>query len=229
MKVLLIEDNHLLAKSIKKGLEHNGFTVEHCADGIKGEKALWWSHKDIDVLVLDLMLPGKSGEQICLEAREKGIKTPIIMLTAKDLMENKLAGFQLGADDYLTKPFEFTELLARIRALLRRPSHSYIPDACEIGDLRVDFSARQVKHKDSKQALKLSPREFDVLEFLVRHKNQAVSRDTIFDNVSDFAADNWSNTIDVHIKNLRKKLYHKGHEDFIQTVRGVGYRLEIPK
>ena len=229
MKILLIEDNQLLAKSIKKGLEHNGFVVEHFADGIEGEKALWWNHKEIDVLLLDLMLPGKTGEQICMDARKKGIRTPIVMLTAKDLMEDKLTGFQFGADDYLTKPFEFAELLARIRAILRRPSDTYVPDSCKIGNLEIDFSARRINNTQTNQVINLSPREFDVLEFLVRHKNQAVSRDTIFDSVSDFAADNWSNTVDVHIKNIRKKLYHKNHENFIQTVRGIGYRLEIPK
>lgn len=223
MKILLIEDNRLLSKSIRKGLEIQGISVEIFYDGIQGEQFLWMNHASLDLVILDLMIPGKSGEMICESARKNGIEIPILMLTAKDTLENKLKGFSVGADDYLTKPFEFAELLARVRALLRRPRNVKI-EQIKIGDLNIDFGARKILYNTSE--IILSPKEWAVFEYLHRHQNQAVSRDSIFENVSDFAKDNWSNTIDVHIKNLRKKLYHLKHEDFIKTIRGVGYRLE---
>lgn len=223
MKILLIEDNRLLSKSIAKGLEQEGFSVEVFYDGVQGEQFFWMNHGLIDLVILDLMIPGKSGEMICESARKNGIKIPILMLTAKDSLEHKLNGFAIGADDYLTKPFEFAELLARIRALLRRPKNIKI-EQIKIGNLQIDFTARKILYQDVE--ILLSPKEWAVFEYLYYHQNQAVSRDSIFENVSDFAKDNWSNTIDVHIKNLRKKLYHSGHEDFIKTIRGIGYRLE---
>lgn len=223
MKILLIEDNRLLSKSIRKGLEQQGISAEVFYNGIQGEQFLWMNHSIIDAVILDLMIPGKSGEAICEDARKNNIKTPILMLTAKDTLENKLNGFALGADDYLTKPFEFAELLARIRAILRRPE-SVQTEKIKIGELDINFSARKITHKNI--STDLSPKEWAVLEYLYRHQNQAVSRDNIFENVSDFAKDNWSNTIDVHIKNLRKKLYYSNNEDFIKTIRGIGYLLE---
>jgi len=222
MKILLIEDNQVLAKSLIRGLKNEGFSVEHFVRGDDGLKFLYFNHTSLDLLLLDLMLPGKSGEEICREARANKIEIPILMLTAKGEVSQKVAGLNLGADDYLAKPFDFSELVARIRALLRRKPHLEDEKIKLTADIIFDSQAKKVTRKS--REISLSPKEFAILEVLVRNRGRALTRDQIFERVSDFASDNWSNSIDVHIKNIRKKLFT--NEDPIKTVRGVGYRLE---
>ncbi len=222
MKILLIEDNQALAKSLIRGLKNKGFMVEHFTRGDDGQKFLYFNHTSLSLLILDLMLPGKSGEEICRELRENKIEIPVLMLTAKSEIAQKVSGLNLGADDYLAKPFNFNELVARIRALLRRKPHLEDVKVHLTKDIIFDSEAKTVFQKS--REISLSPKELAILEILVRHRGQALTRDQIFERVSDFSSDNWSNSIDVHIKNIRKKLFTD--EDPIKTIRGVGYRLE---
>jgi len=224
MKIFLIEDNKILAKSLRKGLKGEGFVVEHFLQGDKGLRFLLVHHKAIDVVILDLMLPMVSGEEICKRVREKGIDIPIIMLTAKDATQEKINGLNIGADDYLAKPFSFEELVARIRALLRRQPKLQKQIIQLSENVVLDFQKKAVFKKDIEQII--SPKELAILELLAKNKGMTLSRENIFDKVTDFAADNWSNSIDVHIKNIRKKLFKDEKYDPIKTVRGIGYRLE---
>jgi len=223
MKIFLIEDNHILAKSLIRGFKQNGFIVKHFLRGDDGENFFLMHKNSFDILILDLMLPGKSGEEICKNIRENSIEIPILMLTAKSSTENKVNGLMIGADDYLVKPFDFDELLARIHALTRRKPHLEKREIYLTKNILFDFQKKGV-YKNNKEVF-LSPKEFSVLETLVLNKNKALSRDQIFEKISDFAADNWSNSIDVHIKNIRKKLF-KDEKDPIKTIRGIGYRLD---
>ena len=224
MKILLLEDNRVLAKSLVKGLKQEGFVVESFLRGDDGLKFLLWHHENIDILILDLMLPGISGEEICTQIRSKKINTPIIMLTAKGEVEDKVRGLNLGADDYLTKPFEFDELVARINALLRRQPEVQKEIIKLSKNVVIDMLKKEV-YKNQKPKT-LSPKEFAILEFLVKNRGQALNREQIFNKVMDFAADNWSDSIDVHIKNIRKKLFKDEKYDPIKTIRGIGYRLD---
>jgi DNA-binding response OmpR family regulator len=177
-----------------------------------------------DAVILDLMLPGKSGEEICTSIRDKKIDVPILMLTAKDTVADKVNGLNIGADDYLTKPFEFDELVARLRALLRRRPQVQSVQIQLTPTVMIDFGKMAV-YKGNREVI-LSPKEYAILEVLANNEGQALTREQIFDKVMDFAADNWSNAIDVHIKNIRKKLFKDEKYDPIKTVRGVGYRLD---
>lgn len=224
MKILLIEDNRLMAKSLVKGLKNKGYSVEHCITGNEGEDFLLRHHGSIDLVLLDLMLPSKSGEEICKTVREKGIETPILMLTAKSDTTSKVEGFNAGADDYLTKPFAFEELLARISALTRRKPHIESENFPLAPDIFLNFTKKIVVKNG--QEVSLSPKEFALLEALCKNAKITLSRDELFSQMSDFAAENWSNSVDVHIKNIRKKLFSDTHGDPIQTIRGIGYCLE---
>jgi len=224
MKVFLVEDNRVLAKSLVRGLKQEGFLVEHFVRGDDGNKFFLINHKMFDVVILDLMLPGKSGEEICASIREKKIDVPVLMLTAKDTTKDKVTGLNIGADDYLTKPFEFDELVARLRALLRRKTQIQSEQIQLSPSVMIDFQ-RVAVYKNNKE-IAFSPKEYAILETLAKNKGQALTREQIFDKVMDFAADNWSNSIDVHIKNIRKKLFKDEKYDPIKTVRGVGYRLD---
>lgn len=224
MKILLIEDNTLLAKSLIRGLKEKKITVEHFTRGDDGERFCLNHHREIDLIILDLMLPGKSGESVCHSLREGGIQVPILILSAKDQKKDIVEGLDLGADDYLIKPFEFQELLARMYALYRRKDKKI-----EIGNIvisnsvEIDFRKREV-YKNGK-IVKISPKEFAVLEVLLKYRGKALSRLEIFNEVNDFADSPWSNSIDVYIKNLRKKLFYDERE-VIKTIRGLGYRMD---
>jgi len=222
MKILLIEDNQILAKSLIRGLKNKNFTIEHFVRGDDGLEFLYLNHSLLDLLILDLMLPGKSGEEICQLLRKNKIEIPILILTTKGEIYQKVTGLNLGADDYLTKPFNFDELLARINALLRRKPHLEDTNIQLTTDIIFKFNTKTVLCKS--REISLSPKELAILEILIRNRGQVLSRDQIFERVSDFASDNWSNCIDVHIKNIRKKLFI--NEDPIKTVRGIGYLLE---
>lgn len=221
MRILVIEDQEKLARSIKKGLEHKGYAVDTLPDGEHGMRRLEFNHLDYDLVVLDVMLPIMNGFELCKSVRKKGITLPIIMLTAKDTLENKIEGLDAGADDYLVKPFAFGELLARVRALLRRPLEA-VDSVLAVGSITMDTVKRTVTKNDKE--VMLSVKEFAILEQFMRHPGEILSRETIISHVWDFASDTFSNIVDAHIKNLRKKLQQK-HEKIFETIHGVGYRF----
>ena len=227
MKICLVEDNRMLARSLIKGLRANRHQVEHFFRGDDAKNFLFLHHSSIDVIILDRMLPGMSGDELCQALRANNIETPILMLTAKSATDDTVEGLLMGADDYLKKPFEFSELLARLHALSRRKPHIEKDIFFITKNTFLDFQKREVIQNG--QEVHLSPKEFSVLEVLAKNAGIALSRDEIFERVCDFASDNWSNTIDVHIKNIRKKLFSGSDEDPIKTVRGIGYRLEPQK
>lgn len=222
MKLLMIEDESQIANLVRAGLEREGYAVDWVADGLAGEKRIELYHGDYDLVILDLMLPGKNGVEICKAVRAKGIAIPILILTAKSYVDDKISALDGGADDYLTKPFDFKELLSRIRTLLRRPKGKLVTELrCD--DIVLNPSSRKVfiSGKETKFTLK----EFSILEYLMRHPNKVVTRDDILFNVWDFHFDSFSNVVDVHINHLRKKINKGKRKNFLETIRGVGYRL----
>ncbi len=225
MRILIIEDEHKIARSIGKGLEQEGFAVDLSYTGTDGYDLA--STEDYDLVVLDLMLPGLDGQEVCTKLREKNIQIPILMLTAKSELEDKVAGLYNGADDYLTKPFAFTELLARIRALLRRPNNM-LPSKLSCGDLQIDTQTFTVQ-RDGKD-IALSRREFSLLEYLMRNKNNILTKEKIIEHVWNYDADVLPNTVEVYVGYLRNKIDRKfkKHPALIKTVRGFGYKIEEP-
>jgi DNA-binding response OmpR family regulator len=222
MKICIIEDEIKLASALKKGLEQLGYPVDYFNDGVIGERHLVHHIQDYDILILDLLLPGKDGFAICQNLRSKNIYLPILVLTARSSIKDKVMLLDLGADDYLTKPFSFNELLARIRALMRRPKES-LPAKIQVKDLTIDPANRKSYYKSIE--IQLTLKEFMILEFLVNHRNQIVTRDQLARNLWNDDSDVFSNVIDVHIKNLRKKLSACTSEDLLETIRGTGYKL----
>lgn len=220
MRILLIEDQPSIGKLVKDGLENEGFAVDWLEDGESAQLRIELNHEDYDLVLLDLMLPKRDGLTVCKNVREQNIKTPILMLTAKDSQDDIITGLNLGADDYLVKPFSFEVLLARIRAILRRPA-AVLPSEMRAKDVKLDTSAKKAYRNG--QEIKLTLKEFSLLEYLMRHPNQVLTRDQILGNVWDFAFDSFSNVVDVHITNLRKKI--NDHGSLVETVHGVGYRL----
>jgi len=220
MKILIIEDYDPLRESLCQGLVENGFAVDAAGDGEEGYGFVVTGQ--YDVIVLDLRLPDMDGLEILRRLRRKGNPVHVLILTAKDTVQDRVTGLDLGADDYLVKPFEFTELLARIRALVRRKYESKTPLA-RIGNLEVDTVARKAR-RDGKD-LHLTSREFAILELLILRAGRVVSRDEIRENVYDFAAETESNVIDVYIGRLRKKLEKEGGSPLLHTKRGFGYIL----
>lgn len=223
MRVLIVEDEEKLAESLKKGLEKEGYAADYVMDGEAGQRRIEMSHKDYDVVVLDLMLPKKDGFEICKEIRAENITIPILVLTARDATDDKVQALDAGADDYLVKPFSLQELLARIRALLRRPEQT-LPVELSIHDLVLNTTTRKVYRKNKEVQLTL--KEFGLLEYLMRHPNQVLTREQILDHLWDFAFDSFSNVVDVHMKNLRKKVDGNNSEKLLETIRGVGYRIK---
>ncbi len=225
MRILIIEDQEKLALSIKKGLEHHGYAVDALYDGGQGLRRIEHSHEDYDLVILDLMLPTTDGITICKTIRDKVIKIPVIMLTAKDTLANKVDGLNVGADDYLVKPFEFAELVARVHALLRRPVETFVPEITLRG-ISLNTVTRKVTKNQTD--IELTTKEFAILEQFLRHPNEVLSRDKIMSHVWDFAFEGFSNVVDAHIKNLRKKLHSNNksnNEEIFETIHGVGYRF----
>lgn len=221
MRILIIEDEEALAQRIRKILQNERYTAEVCFDGNEGlEQALV---EPYDLIILDVMLPGIDGFQILSELRREGISVPVLMLTAKTQVEDKVSGLDLGADDYLTKPFAVPELLARVRSLLRRKS-DVKSTALTIGDLKIDTATHGVKKDD--HDIELTTKEYAILEFLLYNQNHVVSRMSIAEHVWGDNLDMFTmtNFVDVHIKNLRKKIGDS--KNMIKTVRGVGYMLK---
>ncbi len=222
MRVFIAEDQDKLAKAIKRGLEHKGFAVDTLPHGGEAFEHLIIHHATYDVIVLDLMLPGRTGHDICRSLRERSIKTPILVLTARSATADKVVLLNDGADDYLTKPFSFAELIARLQALMRRPD-DVLPTELVVGDLRLDPGTHRVFLDEVE--LKMTAKEFALLEFFMRHSGQILDRERILDHVWDFNFNSFSNVVDVHVKNLRKKLGQSEEKLFIETVEGVGYRF----
>lgn len=223
MRILIIEDNEKLALSLKKGLSKNGYAADCIHDGQQGAEHFFVNNPDYDAVILDLMLPNRSGLDICTAARERGISTPIIILTAKDTKADSITLLNAGADDYIVKPFAFEELLARLRAVTRRPAQS-LPTELTIGALRLDTNTRKVYVGADEVALTL--KEFSILELFMRNPDRVLTREFILDHVWDFNFNSLSNVVDVHVKNLRQKLADTQQGDIIETVVGVGYRLK---
>jgi len=221
MRILVIEDEEKLARSIKKGLEHHGYAVDVVFDGGQGWRKLELNHTEYDIVITDIMLPTMDGLAICKALRDNNITIPVLMLTAKDSLENKIEGLNIGADDYMIKPFDFPELVARVNALLRRPIQTVLVDLC-VRDVIMHTAAKKVTRGGTE--ILLTGKEYSVLEQFMRHPDQLLSRKQIMDHVWDFEFDGLSNVVDVHVKNLRKKLQKKGAK-FLETVHGSGYRL----
>ena len=222
MRVLVIEDNPKMAGAIQRGLRENGYAADVSYAGFEGEELA--AGGQYDVILLDLMLPDRDGVDVCRNLRRRCVKTPILMLTALSGTDDKVAGLDAGADDYLGKPFEFDELLARLRALLRRGEASEGRHlACD--DLKLDLYSRRAMRKDV--AVDLSNKEFALLEYFMRNPNRVLSRAQIAEKVWDLNFDPGSNVIDVYVSGLRKKL-DRGHErGLIHTVKGAGYRFGV--
>lgn len=222
MKILVVEDEHKIANSIKKGLEIESYVVDVAYDGEEGYDLA--SSEDYDVIVLDLMLPKIDGMTICQKLRKEGSHTPILILTAKDQLEDKVDGLNYGADDYLVKPFAFAELLARIRALSRRPKKT-VSSVLNVEDLSLNTLSYEVER--ASKVISLSRKEFSLLEYLMRHPNKIVTKEQIMNNVWNYDADILPNTVEVYIGYLRDKVDEpfKERPILIHTVRGFGYKI----
>jgi DNA-binding response OmpR family regulator len=222
MRVLIVEDEKKLAEALKKGLERQGYAVDWLDDSEKARTRVLLYKDEYDIILLDLMLPGVDGATICRDAREQGVLTPIIILTARDETPYKVELLNCGADDYVTKPFSFEELLARMQAVLRRPE-SHLSPVLSIRDIELDTAGRRVTQGGKEVSLTL--KEFALLEFFMRQPDRAMTREAILDHAWDFDFPGFSNVLDVHMKNLRKKLDHYDDTPLFETIRGVGYRL----
>lgn len=223
MRILVVEDEVKIANSIKKGLEQERFAVDIAYDGINGYDLA--SDGSYDVIVLDLMLPGLDGLSICKRLREEEkVDTPILILTARGEVEDKVKGLNIGADDYLSKPFAFSELIARIKALTRRPKKT-VTTLLSVDDLSLNTLTFEVKRNET--LIDLSKKEYSLLDYLLRHKNTVVSKDQIIENVWNYESDILPNTVEVYIGYLRDKIDRKfpKHKQLLKTVRGFGYKI----
>jgi DNA-binding response OmpR family regulator len=223
MRVLLIEDDRKAARLLAKGLQEEGFVVDVAPTGEDGEERA--AVNEYDLIVLDWLLPGKDGLAVCRALRVSGSSTPILMLTARDSVADRVSGLSTGADDYLTKPFAFAELLARIRALLRRSRFAQ-PALLRVADLTLDPATRRVTRGSGR--VTLTPTEYGILEVLMRNPGEVVSRTRLAERVWDEASEVLDNLVDVHVSHLRKKIDREASVPLINTIRGVGYRLGLP-
>jgi two-component system OmpR family response regulator len=220
MRVLVVEDEAKMAALLKRGLEHEGYAVDVAGDG--GE-ALWAAREfDFDAIVLDAMIPEPDGFEVCRTLRSEGRWTPVLLLTARDAVDDRVQGLDAGADDYLTKPFAFSELFARIRALTRRDLGAR-PTVLEVGDLVLDPATRQVRRGDTE--ISLSAKQFAILEQFMRRPGEVLTRADLLEHVWDFAYEGTSNLVDVYVRTLRERIDRPFGVDSIETVRGAGYRL----
>ena len=220
MRILVVEDEKGLAHLIRRGLTEEGYAVDVAYDGEEGES--FAESVPYDLIVLDIVLPRKDGFQVCSNLRKKGIKVRVLMLTGRDSVADRVKGLDTGADDYLIKPFQFEELTARIRALLRREIANASP-VIQVGDITLNTATREVKRRG--RAIDLNNKEYAILEYLMRNVNMVITRQMIEDHVWNFSLESSSNLVDVYIRRLRSKLDNPGEESLIETVRGAGYRL----
>jgi len=222
-RVLVIEDSMKMAGLLKRGLEEEGYAVDVARTG---EEGVWIAEESpADAIVLDVMLPDVDGFEVCRRIRQAGRWAPVLMLTAKDAVEDRVRGLDVGADDYLTKPFAFSELAARLRALVRRGAQER-PTVLVVGDLSLDPATRAVHRGGT--PVELTPKEFALLEFFMRHPGEVLSRMRLIEHVWDWAYEGGSNVVDVYVKYLREKVDRPFGLETIQTVRGAGYRLRDP-
>ena len=221
MRILVVEDDPRMASVIARGLREQSYAVDVAQDGDDG--LYQCSINDYDLIVLDVLLPQRDGFQVCRELRARGTATPVLMLTARAAVDDRITGFEAGADDYLTKPFSFRELLARIHALLRRDSH-LLPDEIQIGDLIINSASHRVSRAG--RSVQLTAKEYALLEYLARRSGQLVSRADIAAHVWDNDFDPFSNTIEVYMNRLRKKIDDGHLTKLLHTRRGEGYILE---
>ncbi len=220
MRVLVVEDGIKMASLIRRGLREEGFAADVA---VKGEDALWMAGAtEYDLIVLDVMLPGIDGFETCRRLRSDGVWAPVLMLTARDSVEDRVSGLDTGADDYLTKPFSFAELLARLRALGRR-GHVGQPTVLRAGDLHLDPAARRVGRGDTE--VSLSAKEFALLETFMRNPGRVLDRFELLEHAWDYEYENRSNVVDVYVRYLREKIDRPFGVESIETVRGAGYRL----
>ena len=223
-KILLIEDDPGLCLTLRDRLKKEGYVVDICNDGESGFDLA--TNQAYDLIILDLMLPKKSGNDVCRDLRQMGLAIPILMLTARHQTVDKVLGLKLGADDYLTKPFEMLELLARVEALLRRATRAFAParDVYQFGSIRVDFRKTEVQRHD--EALALSAKEFQLLRYFIDHRGETLNRETLLQEVWGYSAVPYTRTVDVHIRHLREKLEKEPKDpEFIFTVRNIGYKF----
>jgi DNA-binding response OmpR family regulator len=223
MRILVVDDDRRLCAVIKRGLLEEAYAVDLAYDGEEGEYLA--EINPYDLIILDIMLPNKDGIEVCRELRAKKINTPILMLTAKDTVEDRVKGLDTGADDYLVKPFAFNELLARVRALLRREAMSKSPEL-RVGDLTLNTLTRQVWR--GQRPIELTAKEYVILEYFMRHPNVVVTRTMVEEHAWDYDFDSLSNLVDVYMRRLRRKIDNEGEDSLIQTLRGAGYRLRAP-
>ena len=221
MRILVIEDDPTVGQYVKRGLEEHRWSVDLTTDGEEGERRA--SSEAYDLVVLDMRLPGKSGIEVLHSLRAKGFKRPVLVLTAQDAVDAKVATLRAGADDYVTKPFAFEELLARVEALSRRPRALASP-VLHVGDLEIDQATREVRRAGER--IELTPKEYTVLEYLARHAGRVMSRTLITEYAWGYHFDPGTNIVDVVINHLRKKIDAKHARKLISTVRGVGYVLK---
>ena len=223
MKILLIEDEPQVVEFLRKGLTEKGYETEVAYDGKMGERLA--SKEDIDLIILDVILPNINGYELCKRIREKGIQVPVLMLTALGTTDDKVTGFDAGADDYLVKPFEFDELLARIKALTKRSSGLLqTSKVIKIADLSLDFNKKSATRRDKN--IDLTGKEFELLEFLMKNKGRVLSRGEIAEKVWDITFDTGTNVVDVYISILRKKIDRDFEEKLIHTKVGLGYYID---
>jgi two-component system OmpR family response regulator len=223
MKVLIIEDDRESAAYLVKGLRESGYVVDHAPDGREG--LFLGSAGGYDVLIVDRMLPGMDGLTVIGALRAADVRTPVLILSALGAVDDRVKGLRAGGDDYLVKPFAFSELLARLEALLRRGGSSSVQTKLKVDDLEMDLLSRTVKRDN--QAIELLPREFRLLEYLMRHAGQVVTRTMLLEHVWDYHFDPQTNVIDVHISRLRQKIDKGFPHALLQTVRGAGYSLRV--
>ena len=222
MRILVVEDDKKIASFISKGLKEAGFAVDEASDGVDGLHL--GSTEPYDAAIVDIMLPGLDGLSLIERLREKRIATPVIILSAKRSVDDRVKGLQSGGDDYMTKPFSFSELLARIHALIRRSTRVSEPAKLSAGDLTVDLLTREVKRGDCD--ISLPTREFALLEYLVRNKGRIISKTSILEHVYDYSFDPQTNVVDVLVCRLRNKIDKDFSDKMIHTVRGMGYVLK---
>jgi two-component system, OmpR family, copper resistance phosphate regulon response regulator CusR len=222
MRILIIEDEVQVARLLKRGLSEEGYDVEICFNGTTANVLA--SEKKFDLIILDIILPDTSGHELCAKLRGKGLNVPVMMLTALGTLDDKVRGLDAGADDYLVKPFEFDELLARIKALLRRSSGLFETSKLKIGDLLLDLEKKTATRAET--SINLTGKEFELLEFLIRNKGKVLSRAEIAEKLWDFSFDTGTNVIDVYISILRKKIDKDYNRKLIRTKFGSGYFIE---
>ena len=220
MRILVVEDDKKIAMFVVRGLKQSGFAVDHAADG--EEAYLMLQSINYDAAVLDVMLPGLDGLSLIQRLRGRGIPVPVLILSAKASVDDRIKGLQTGGDDYLTKPFAFSELLARVQALIRRATHVAEPSSLVVGDLTLDLLTREVRCRGEK--IELQPREFALLEYLMRSAGRTVTKTMILEHIFDYSFDPQTNVVDVLVHRLRSKLDKDRAR--LQTIRGVGYVLQ---